>query len=186
MKTLVIAEKPSVAQDIVRALTPVAGKFDKHDEHFENDRYVVTSAVGHLVEIQAPESQFDVKRGKWSFAHLPVIPPHFDLKPVDKTKTRLNAVVQAGQAQGRDRSHQRLRRRARGRADLPPDRAVRGRRQAPGQAGQAPVAAKHDAAGHPRRFRAIAQRPRRCKAWPTPRAAAPRPTGWSASTARAP
>ncbi|WP_418146310.1 DNA topoisomerase III [Variovorax paradoxus] len=91
-KTLVIAEKPSVAQDIVRALTPVAGKFDKHDEHFENDSYVVTSAVGHLVEIQAPE-EFDVKRGKWSFANLPVIPPHFDLKPVDKTKTRLNAVV---------------------------------------------------------------------------------------------
>jgi len=91
-KTLVIAEKPSVAQDIVRALTPVAGKFDKHEDHFENDRYVVTSAVGHLVEIQAPE-QFDVKRGKWSFAHLPVIPPYFDLKPVDKTKSRLNAVV---------------------------------------------------------------------------------------------
>ncbi|MFN9727661.1 DNA topoisomerase III [Acidovorax sp.] len=91
-KTLVIAEKPSVAQDIVRALTPVAGKFEKHEDHFENDRYVVTSAVGHLVEIQAPE-QFDVKRGKWSFAHLPVIPPYFDLKPVDKTKTRLNAVV---------------------------------------------------------------------------------------------
>ena len=91
-KTLVIAEKPSVAQDIVRALTPVAGKFDKHDEYFENERYVVTSAVGHLVEIQAPE-KYDVKRGKWSFTHLPVIPPYFDLKPVDKTKTRLNAVV---------------------------------------------------------------------------------------------
>lgn len=91
-KTLVIAEKPSVAQDIVRALTPVAGKFEKHDEYFESDTYVVSSAVGHLVEIQAPE-EFDVKRGKWSFANLPVIPPHFDLKPVDKTKTRLNAVV---------------------------------------------------------------------------------------------
>ena len=91
-KTLVIAEKPSVAQDIVRALTPTAGKFEKHDEYFESEGYVVTSAVGHLVEIQAPE-EFDVKRGKWSFAHLPVIPPHFDLKPVDKTKTRLNAVV---------------------------------------------------------------------------------------------
>ncbi|MEI2624150.1 MAG: DNA topoisomerase III [Giesbergeria sp.] len=91
-KTLVIAEKPSVAQDIVRALTPMAGKFDKHEEHFENAQYVVTSAVGHLVEIQAPE-EFDVKRGKWSFANLPVIPPRFDLKPVDKTKTRLNAVV---------------------------------------------------------------------------------------------
>ncbi|WP_342620286.1 DNA topoisomerase III [Rhodoferax sp. GW822-FHT02A01] len=91
-KTLVIAEKPSVAQDIVRALTPTAGKFEKHDEYFESDTYVVSSAVGHLVEIQAPEA-YDVKRGKWSFANLPVIPPHFELKPVDKTKTRLNAVV---------------------------------------------------------------------------------------------
>ena len=91
-KTLVIAEKPSVAQDIVRALTPVAGKFDKYEDHFENEQYVVTSAVGHLVEIQAPE-EFDVKRGKWSFAHLPVIPPRFDLKPVEKTKSRLAAVV---------------------------------------------------------------------------------------------
>ena len=92
MKTLVIAEKPSVAQDIVRALTPTAGKFDKHDEYFESDDWVITSAVGHLVEIQAPE-EFDVKRGKWSFANLPVIPPYFDLKPMDKTKTRLNAIV---------------------------------------------------------------------------------------------
>ncbi len=92
MKTLIIAEKPSVAQDIVRALTTTKGKFEKHDEYFESDGYVVSSAVGHLVEIQAPE-EFDVKRGKWSFANLPVIPPHFDLKPVDKTKTRLNAVV---------------------------------------------------------------------------------------------
>ncbi|MCP5281718.1 MAG: DNA topoisomerase III [Rhodoferax sp.] len=91
-KTLVIAEKPSVAQDIVRALTPVAGKFEKFEDHFENEKYVVTSAVGHLVEIQAPE-EFDVKRGKWSFAHLPVIPPHFDIKPMDKTKSRLNAIV---------------------------------------------------------------------------------------------
>jgi len=92
MKTLVIAEKPSVAQDIVRALTPLAGKFEKHEDHFENEKYVVSSAVGHLVEIQAPE-EFDVKRGKWSFANLPVIPPHFDIKPMDKTKSRLNAIV---------------------------------------------------------------------------------------------
>lgn len=91
-KSLIIAEKPSVAQDIVRALTPQSGKFDKHDEYFENDEYVVSSAVGHLVEIKAPE-EFDVKRGKWSFAHLPVIPPHFDLNPIDKSKGRLNALV---------------------------------------------------------------------------------------------
>ncbi len=91
-KTLVIAEKPSVAADIVRALTPSGGKFEKSADYFENDAYVVTSAVGHLLEIQAPEA-FDVKRGKWSFANLPVIPPHFDLKPIDKTKTRLAAVL---------------------------------------------------------------------------------------------
>ena len=91
-KTLIIAEKPSVAQDIVRALTPVAGKFDKLDDHFENDKYVVSSAVGHLVEIAAPE-EFDVKRGKWSFNNLPVIPPHFDLNPIDKNKGRLNALA---------------------------------------------------------------------------------------------
>ncbi|GIX24847.1 MAG: DNA topoisomerase III [Caldimonas sp.] len=91
-KALVIAEKPSVAQDIVRALTPVCGKFEKHDEYFENERYIVSSAVGHLVEIKAPEA-YDVKRGKWSFAHLPVIPPHFELHPIDKSKGRLNTLV---------------------------------------------------------------------------------------------
>ena len=91
-KSLIIAEKPSVAQDIVRALTPTAGKFDKHDEYFESEGYLVTSAVGHLLEIKAPE-EFDVKRGKWSFANLPVIPPHFDLNPIDKSKGRLGAIV---------------------------------------------------------------------------------------------
>ena len=91
-KSLIIAEKPSVAQDIVRALTPTAGKFDKHDEYFESDGYLVTSAVGHLLEIKAPE-EFDVKRGKWSFANLPVIPPHFDLNPIDKSKGRLGAIM---------------------------------------------------------------------------------------------
>ncbi|MBL0718274.1 DNA topoisomerase III [Piscinibacter sp. Jin2] len=91
-KALVIAEKPSVAQDIVRALTPSSGKFEKHEDHFENAHYVVSSAVGHLVEIKAPE-EFDVKRGKWSFANLPVIPPHFELAPIDKAKSRLNALV---------------------------------------------------------------------------------------------
>ncbi|MEO7337226.1 MAG: DNA topoisomerase III [Caldimonas sp.] len=91
-KSLIIAEKPSVAQDIVRALTATAGKFDKHDEYFEGEHHIVTSAVGHLLEIKAPE-EFDVKRGKWSFANLPVIPPHFDLNPIDKTKSRLNAIL---------------------------------------------------------------------------------------------
>src|SRR5574344_931468 len=61
-----------------------------------------SSPVGHLVEIQAPE-EFDVKRGKWSFAHLPVIPPRFDLKPVEKTKSPLAAVVK--QAKRKDVPH---------------------------------------------------------------------------------
>ncbi|MBN8503750.1 MAG: DNA topoisomerase III [Burkholderiales bacterium] len=91
-KTLVIAEKPSVALDIVRALTPKSGKFEKHDEYHENEHYVVSSAVGHLVEIAAPEGQ-DPKRGKWSFANLPVLPTHFDLAPIDKSKGRLSALA---------------------------------------------------------------------------------------------
>lgn len=83
-KTLVIAEKPSVAADIARAL----GGFTKHTDYFENDDFVVSSAVGHLLELVVPE-QYEVKRGKWSFANLPVIPPHFDLNPIEKTSTRL-------------------------------------------------------------------------------------------------
>jgi len=87
-KSLIIAEKPSVASDIARAL----GGFAKQAEYFESDDYVLSSAVGHLVEIAAPE-QFEVKRGKWSFAHLPVIPPHFDLKPIDKSTERLKLLT---------------------------------------------------------------------------------------------
>jgi len=44
-KSLVIAEKPSVAADLARAL----GKIPKSGDHYENDDYVITSAVGHLV-----------------------------------------------------------------------------------------------------------------------------------------
>ncbi|HVL09197.1 MAG TPA: DNA topoisomerase III, partial [Burkholderiaceae bacterium] len=87
-KALIIAEKPSVAADIARAL----GGFTKHDEYFENDEYVISSAVGHLVEIAAPD-EYEVKRGKWSFAHLPVIPPHFDLRPIAKSESRLKVLT---------------------------------------------------------------------------------------------
>jgi DNA topoisomerase III len=87
-KALIIAEKPSVANDIARAL----GGFTKESDYFESDDYVLSSAVGHLVEIGAPE-EFDVKRGKWSFANLPVIPPHFDLKPIEKTNDRLRLLT---------------------------------------------------------------------------------------------
>ncbi|MCK6404782.1 MAG: DNA topoisomerase III [Rhodocyclaceae bacterium] len=87
-KKLIIAEKPSVAADIARAL----GGFTKHDDYFESEDYVLSSAIGHLLEIACPEA-YEVKRGKWSFAHLPVIPPHFDLKPIEKTESRLKLVT---------------------------------------------------------------------------------------------
>ena len=87
MKKLIIAEKPSVAADIARAI----GGFTKHDDYFESDDYVLSSAVGHLLELACPE-EFEVKRGKWSFAHLPVIPPHFALKPIEKTESRLKVL----------------------------------------------------------------------------------------------
>ncbi|RDV00113.1 DNA topoisomerase III [Trinickia dinghuensis] len=87
-KALIIAEKPSVANDIARAL----GGFTKHDEYYESDEYVLSSAVGHLLEIAAPE-EYEVKRGKWSFAHLPVIPPHFDLNPIAKSESRLKVLT---------------------------------------------------------------------------------------------
>ncbi len=83
-KTLIIAEKPSVANDIAKSL----GGFTKEGDYFESDQYVLTSAVGHLLEIKAPE-EYEVKRGKWSFANLPVIPPHFALEPIAKTESRL-------------------------------------------------------------------------------------------------
>ena len=86
-KTLIIAEKPSVANDIAKTL----GGFTKHDEYFESDEYVLSSAVGHLVEITVPE-EYDVKRGKWTFTHLPMIPPHFALNPIAKTESRLKVL----------------------------------------------------------------------------------------------
>ncbi len=87
-KALIIAEKPSVAADIARAL----GGFTKQQDFYESDRYVLSSAVGHLLELKAPESH-DVKRGKWTFTHLPVIPPHFELAPIGKSEARLKVLL---------------------------------------------------------------------------------------------
>ena len=87
-KKLVIAEKPSVAADIARAL----GGFTRKGDYFESDEYVVSSAVGHLLTLAVPE-KFDVKKGKWSFTHLPVIPPHFELSPLEKSEQRLNLLL---------------------------------------------------------------------------------------------
>ena len=87
-KTLIIAEKPSVASDIAKAL----GGFKKQDDYYESDQYVLSSAVGHLLQLAVPEGH-EVKRGKWTFAHLPVIPPHFDLAPIEKSQARLKLLA---------------------------------------------------------------------------------------------
>ncbi|HLA35925.1 MAG TPA: DNA topoisomerase III [Rhodocyclaceae bacterium] len=87
-KQLIIAEKPSVAQDIAKAL----GGFARTGDYFESDQYVLSSAIGHLLELVVPE-EYDVKRGKWSFTHLPMIPPHFALNPIEKTHERLKLLT---------------------------------------------------------------------------------------------
>jgi DNA topoisomerase-3 len=87
-KALIIAEKPSVASDIARAL----GGFKKQDDFFESDAYVISSAVGHLLQIVPPEG-VEAVRGKWTFKCLPVIPPHFDLQPIEKSESRLRVLA---------------------------------------------------------------------------------------------
>jgi DNA topoisomerase III len=86
-KTLVIAEKPSVAGDIAKAI----GGFKKENDYYENDQYVVSSAVGHLLELAVPE-EHDIKRGKWSIEKLPHLPPEFTLAPIEKNVGRLNVL----------------------------------------------------------------------------------------------
>ena len=87
-KQLIIAEKPSVAQDIAKAL----GGFTRQGDYFESDDYVLSSAVGHLLELTIP-AEYEVKRGKWTFTHLPVIPPYFSLNPIEKTAERLRLLT---------------------------------------------------------------------------------------------
>lgn len=86
--TLVIAEKPSVAGDIARAL----GGFKKDGDFWKRDDMIVGSAVGHLLEIKAPE-EYDVKRGRWSFANLPVLPPYFELQPLKKSEAKYEGLA---------------------------------------------------------------------------------------------
>ena len=87
-KSLIIAEKPSVAADIARAL----GGLTRHDDYYESDKHVLSSAVGHLLELGMPEAE-EVKRGKWTFAHLPAIPSKFELRPIEKNENRLKVLL---------------------------------------------------------------------------------------------
>jgi DNA topoisomerase-3 len=87
-KALIIAEKPSVAADIAKAIGGFKKLADGKESYFESDVYVLSSAVGHLVELCLP-NELDKKKGKWSFANLPIIPEEFSLKPIERTETRL-------------------------------------------------------------------------------------------------
>ena len=88
MKSLVIAEKPSVAADLARAL----GKIPKKGDHYENDEYVISYALGHVVELEMPEDIDKKKYGFWRLETLPIIPEKFGLKPVEDSKERFNAL----------------------------------------------------------------------------------------------
>jgi DNA topoisomerase-3 len=87
-KALIIAEKPSVAGDIARAL----GGFKKHNDYYESEEYVLSSAIGHLLELVPPEG-VEAARGRWTFKCLPVIPPHFDLQPIERSESRLKVLA---------------------------------------------------------------------------------------------
>src|ERR1051325_10938462 len=89
-KVLIIAEKPSVAGDIAKAL----GGFKKQEDFYESDKYVLSSAVGHLLELTVPPG-VEAAKGKWSFANLPVIPPHFDLQPIERSQARLRLLTRS-------------------------------------------------------------------------------------------
>ena len=81
-KTLVVAEKPSVARDLASTL-PGSFKQSKDKTHLEGDDHIVTWAVGHLVGL-APPDEYDGKLKKWRFADLPILPDHFKLIPNDE------------------------------------------------------------------------------------------------------
>lgn len=96
-KTLIIAEKPSVATDLSRALAKSLGKFEKKGksrdaQYFENDQAIITSAVGHLVELKMPTGP-NGKNLPWKFEVLPAIPKKFELQPIEQSEGRLRHVL---------------------------------------------------------------------------------------------
>ena len=88
-KTLIIAEKPSVATDIVKVLP---GKFTKSKTHFESDDHIVSFAIGHLVSIAYPE-EINPDLQKWSLDNLPILPEEFPLTVLPETKAQFNALA---------------------------------------------------------------------------------------------
>src|SRR5215208_470967 len=88
-KTLVIAEKPSVGRDLARVLP---GAFAKHDGYLEAPEYVVSWAVGHLVQLAEPD-EYDPKYKKWRMADLPIVPERFKLVIRDERSKKQMVVI---------------------------------------------------------------------------------------------
>ena len=86
-KTLIIAEKPSVARD----LAAVLGRFDKRDGFLENGQYVVSWAFGHLVELAEPED-YDPGLKRWDIGSLPVLPGRFKLNIIPAGKKQFGVL----------------------------------------------------------------------------------------------
>lgn len=84
MKTLVIAEKPSVAQDIARVL----GRMKREGDHFENEQYVIAAAAGHLAGLQMPEDIDKKRYGFWRLSELPIMPEKFEVKVLDEKRAK--------------------------------------------------------------------------------------------------
>ncbi len=93
-KTLIIAEKPSVASDLARVLGKELGKFrrDEASGSYSNDTVIITSAVGHLVEQKKPQTE-DGKSLPWKMEYLPVMPRTMELEPIAKSADRLKKVL---------------------------------------------------------------------------------------------
>ncbi|PIH55915.1 DNA topoisomerase III [Paenibacillus sp. LK1] len=89
MKTLVLAEKPSVAREIAR----VMGARDKHKSYMEGPKYIVTWALGHLVGLAEPED-YDKKYATWNLEDLPILPERTKLKVLKETNHQYKAVQQ--------------------------------------------------------------------------------------------
>lgn len=87
-KSLFIAEKPSVAQEFIKALK-INGK--KADGYTENEQYVVTWCVGHLVTMSYPEV-YDEKLKRWSLETLPFLPKEFKYQVIDSVKKQFAIV----------------------------------------------------------------------------------------------
>ena len=87
-KELVVTEKPSVARDIKAAMDD-KGTFESHKDFFESKDFVITWAIGHLLEFLSPE-EIDPSFKRWRLTDLPIFPDPFVLKPKAGQKARLN------------------------------------------------------------------------------------------------